>query len=136
MKTLRRTAKPVSLMLVILLSLVFIPCQTLMAAMVGVDAMIDADRLAQARATIQATMSRTDVQEALVSQGIEIEEAMARIDALSDAEVVEMADRIDQLPAGGDAFGIMVGTAIVIFIVLVITDYVGLTDVFTFINKR
>jgi len=136
MKTVRRAAKPVSVCLIILLSVAFLPCQTLMAALVDVPTMIDADRLENARATIRATLAREDVKEALTSQGIEVTEAMARIDALTDAEVIALADRIDQLPAGGSGAGIIIGAAVVILVVLIITDIIGVTDVFTFVNKR
>jgi len=42
---------------------------------------------------------------------------------------------MDQLPAGGDAIGTILGAALVIFIVLVITDILGFTDIFPFVKK-
>lgn len=136
MVTVRRVAKPVSLCLLIFMSVILIPCQTLMAGMIGVDAMIDAGRLEKARSTIRATLYREDVTEALKSQGIPVNEAMARIDALTDAEVIALADRIDQLPAGGSALGVIVGASLVVFIVLLVTDILGYTDVFPFVNRH
>lgn len=136
MKTVRRAAKPVSLMLVVVMSVIFLPCQTLMAAMVGVDAMIGAERLEEARTTILTTLSREEVKAALASQGISSGEVLARIDALTDAEVIAMADRLDRLPAGGDGAGVIVGAAVVILVVLIITDILGITDVFTFVKKQ
>lgn len=136
MRNIRCAAKPVSLFLAILMTVVFIPCQTLMAGMIGVDTMIDSGRVEHARATIRATLAREDIKNALTSQGIAVEEALARVDSLTDAEVIALADRIDQLPAGGSALGVIVGAALFIFIVLLITDILGFTDVFTFVHKH
>ncbi len=43
--------------------------------------------------------------------------------------------RIDQLPAGGDGLGVIVGAAVLIFPVLLITDVLGVTDIFPFVKK-
>ena len=55
--------------------------------------------------------------------------------ALSDDEIRAIADRIDTLPAGQGAVGAVVGAALIVFIVLLITDLAGLTDVFSFTKK-
>jgi len=80
------------------------------------------------RARVNAFFARADVRQALVQQGVDAEAAVARVDAMSGAEVAELAGRIDQAPAGGDVLG-MVFT---IFIVLLVTDILGLTKVFPF----
>jgi hypothetical protein len=49
---------------------------------------------------------------------------------------VRLAQKLDQLPAGGDGLGVVIGAALVVFIVLLITDILGYTDVFTFVKKR
>jgi len=41
---------------------------------------------------------------------------------------------MDQLPAGGSAIGTIVGAAVLIFLVLLITDILGFTHVFSFVN--
>ena len=136
MKIVRRASKPVSLCLVILMSVVFIPCQTLMAGMLGADAILDAGRLETARSTIRAALCREDVKDALLAQGIPVEEAMARIDSLSDDEVIAIADRIDQLPAGGSTIGVIAVTSVVVFAILLTTDILGYTDIFPFVKKH
>jgi hypothetical protein len=67
----------------------------------------------------------------LVEHGVDAGFAEQRVAALTDAQVVELNGRIDELPAGGDLLGVVA----FIFIVLVITDALGVTDVFTFVNK-
>jgi hypothetical protein len=55
--------------------------------------------------------------------------ARARVAALTDEEAATLAGRIDQLPAGSsDILGIL----LVVFIVLLITDILGLTKIFPF----
>lgn len=48
--------------------------------------------------------------------------------AMSDAEVAQLADRVDQAPAGAGVVGILVA----VFVVLVVTDLLGWTSVFPF----
>ena len=58
-----------------------------------------------------------------------------RVAGLSDAEVRQIAGHLDQLPAGQSALGIVIGAALFIFIVLLITDLLGLTNVFPFVRR-
>jgi hypothetical protein len=43
---------------------------------------------------------------------------------------------MDQLPAGGDGLGTIIGAAVLIFLVLLITDILGFTHVFSFVNHQ
>ena len=106
-----------------------------MAALVGTDAVLDASRVQNAREVVQSLMAREDVQAALVRQGIDPAEAAARAEALSDAEVVRLADAAETLPAGGSTVGIIVGAIVFVFIVLLITDILGYTNLFPFTKK-
>ncbi len=135
MKRIRRIVKPGSLFLVILMITVFTPCQTVLAKMVTTERVIDAGRAHEARVYVNSVLAREDVMTSLISQGIDMTEAKARLDNLTDSEIVSLADQIETAPAGGGAIGIIVGAAVVIIIVLVITDILGFTDVFSFINK-
>jgi hypothetical protein len=55
----------------------------------------------------------------------------ARVAALTDDEVAQLAAKIDSLPAGADGGG-LIGALVLIFIVLLITDILGLTKIFPF----
>ena len=135
MKKVRAMAKPVSLIMAILMIVIFTPCQTVLAKMISVRTLQDAGRVEDARTFVSSVLSREEVTAAIVSRGIDVHEAMARIDALSDAEVIALADRMEQLPAGGSALGTIVGAAVIVFIVLLITDIMGFTDIFPFVRK-
>ena len=135
MKSIRRMAKPVSLFLAILMITIFTPYQTVLAKMILTETVIESDRADEARVYVNSVLAREDLKAALMSQGIDMKEAKARIDSLSDTEIVLLADKIEQLPAGGDPLSTIIGAVVFIFLVLLITDILGLTDVFTFVKK-
>ena len=89
-----------------------------------------------ARARVLSFLDREDVQLAMEQQGVAASEAKQRVAALTDAEIMQIAQAMDQLPAGGDGLGVVVGAVVLIFIILLITDIAGLTHVFSFVNHR
>jgi cobalamin biosynthesis protein CobD/CbiB len=136
MRKVRKALKPVSLLMAIFMLVLCTPCQTVLARMIPTETVLDAARVDAARTQVSTFLARQDVVDVLVSQGIDPAEATARIAGLSDAEVVRLADRIEQLPAGGDTFATIVIASIVIFVILLITDIMGFTDIFPFVKKK
>ena len=134
MKVIRSAAKPVSVFLTVLTVLLSMPCQSALATMVGTETVLDVAQSQEARKCLNEVLSRKDVQTALMAQGVDPLEARVRVASLSDAEVVRLAEQVEHLPAGGDAIGVIVGAAVLIFVVLLITDILGYTDVFPFVN--
>jgi len=88
-----------------------------------------------ARSYIQSVFAREEVQTILVEQGINAEEAKNRISSLTDAEAIRLANEIEKLPAGGDGFATLVIASLIVFLVLLVTDIVGYTDIFPFVKK-
>jgi len=86
----------------------------------------------QARAHLGALLDRADVRAALHSHGVSAEDAKARVDALSDSEVEELAQKFESLPAGGGGFEAVLWLAFLVFVILLITDILGFTKVFPF----
>lgn len=80
------------------------------------------------RARVVGFLARDDVRQTLVSQGVDADAAVARVQAMSDAEVAQLAGRIDTAPAGGEILGVL----FTVFIVLLVTDILGVTKVFPF----
>lgn len=80
------------------------------------------------RDRVRSFLEREDVRAQMQSFGVTAEAAQARVDALSDQEVGELAGRLDELPAGGGIIGVLFA----VFIILLITDILGLTKVFPF----
>jgi hypothetical protein len=117
MNTIRQATKPVSVLLTILMLLLTVPYQSALAAMIGTETILDVARGQEARDYLNGVLARADVKNELMAQGIDPQEAKARIDSLPDREVVQLAGQIKQLPAGGDALGAIIGAALVVFIV-------------------
>lgn len=92
------------------------------ADLLATDAALDRQRVA-------GLLERADVQAQLRAYGVDPAEARTRAAALSDAEAAQLVSNIDQLPAGG--IGI-IGAILVVFLVLLLTDILGLTKVFPF----
>jgi hypothetical protein len=98
------------------------------AAIVSTEEAVASPATALQRERVATFLARDDVRQALQSHGVTGDAATARVQAMTDAEVAQLAGQMDQLPAGGDILGIM----FTIFIILLITDILGLTKVFPF----
>jgi hypothetical protein len=111
------------------------PCPAALASMVTAETILDQDRISDARAYVDAVLAREDVQSAMVARGIDVQEAMLRTRALSDAEILSLADNLENLPAGGGTFETILIVALIVFLVLLFTDISGATDIFPFVKK-
>lgn len=116
-----------SRVMIVLMTCMAMPL-TANAAMVETDVVVDHALAEQGRAKIMALVNREDVRAQLEVRGVTTEQAQARVDALTDDEAMQIAGKLDQLPAGGD----ILGTAVFIFIVLLVTDILGFTKIFPF----
>ncbi|MEJ2491282.1 MAG: PA2779 family protein [Desulfuromonadales bacterium] len=128
--------RPISLLLTIALVLLNVNVPTAQARMIGTQTVIAEQERAADRELVDAFLAREDVQEIMTQYGVDVSEAQQRVDSLSPAELQNIANSMDSLPAGGDAVGAIVGAAVLIFIVLLITDILGFTHVFTFVNPQ
>ena len=137
MKRIYRIARPVSLVLAVYVFMISGPHSAALAALVGTENLMEAAQVQNARDRIRDLMAREDVQAALVGQGIDPAEARARAEALSDSEALRLAEAIESLPAGGmSAVGIIVGSILIVFLILLITDILGYTSVFPFTKRH
>ena len=94
------------------------------AGMVGTDAVVASAE----RDRIATFLEREDVRQQLQAQGLSPADVRARVAALTDEEVAQLAGQVESLPAGGDVLGVL----LVVFLVLLLTDIMGLTKVFPF----
>jgi hypothetical protein len=130
----RRFAKYVCYFVAMTMLLMSLPVQTLQAAMIKTETVLTLSKANDVRKNLNQFLKREDVKAILMAQGINPIEAKARVDSLSDDEIMKIADKMDKLPAGGSAVGVIVGAAVIIFLVLLITDILGFTDIFTFVK--
>lgn len=100
------------------------------AAMVGNGTIVAEARTNADRTEVLAFLDRGEVRAELEAMGVDPADAKSRVAAMTDAEIAELNKRIDEMPAGGGVLEV----ALVVFIVFVITDVIGATDIFPFIH--
>lgn len=134
---LTRVARPIAHALVSMFLLVTIPVEAVQAAMIGTETIVAGESAGtSARERLVSFFERRDVQRELEAQGIDPAEAFIRIDNLTDEEVEHVAGKLDQLPAGESTLGTILGAVIIVFVILLITDILGYTDIFPFVKKQ
>ncbi len=130
-KDLRRT---IAAGLAVVMAVTSFPMGLAQARMVTTEQVIRQSNPAQDRAQVLGFLMREDVQQQLTLLGVDPDEAARRVATLSDEELQQIAGRLDELPAGEGTVGIVVGAILIIFLVLLITDLLGLTDIFPFVR--
>ncbi len=113
-------------------SMTLLPAGPAHAGLISTDRIIQQDQVNSNRERVSAFIARDDVRKEFQKHGVNPDEAAARVAALSDAEIGQIADRLDSLPAGQDAATAIIGAAVTIFIILLLTDILCLTNVFNF----
>jgi len=103
------------------------------AAMVGTNQVISDGQAQADRTHLKELLSRADLASQLQNAGVDTENLKSRVESLTNDEVAMLNERLDQIPAGGTPD--ILGTAVFIFLVLLITDILGYTDIFPFIRK-
>jgi hypothetical protein len=130
MEQLRRLTQPVAHLVVLGILALSLHLPAANAAMVGTEAVVSAAQAQQDRERVLNTLNRDDVKAQLVARGVDPAQVQARLESLTDEEVQTLAANMDQLPAGGDALGLLV----FIFLVLLFTDIMGFTNIFPFVK--
>jgi len=100
------------------------------AAMITNDIVIAQSQQQDARNELVRTVQREDVRQQLLDLGVSPAAVEDRINMMTPEEIAHLNQQIADLPAGGDVLGVL----LVIFIVFVITDIIGATDIFPFIK--
>lgn len=92
--------------------------QTATAGIVGTDTIVAEQNAHVERAKIASLLDREDVRERLVSYGVSPEDAQERVASMRDEEVLELAENIEALPAGGSRLLIIVLLVVIIALLL------------------
>ena len=120
--------RPIAVLLSILLALSpLLPAQ---AAMIGNQQIINQHQQVQTRDSLQQLLQQQSATQQLQALGVSPDLVKSRIDSLTDSELARINRHVDTLDAGGNILGIL----LVIFVVFVITDVIGATDIFPFIH--
>lgn len=134
MKRFNLLGRVVVRLMAMVMVVVSLPIGYAQAGMVTTDQVLEAAELEQTREDVIEFLAREDVRQQLEALGVDPDEALARAENMTDAEVMQIAGQLEQLPAGQDALGTVLGVVIVIFLVLLVTDILGLTNVFPFVR--
>jgi len=100
--------------------------QASFGSVVGTDYVLESEHRAQSIERVSAFLSRADVARQLADHGVDQASIDARLAGLTDAELAVLDGRIGDEVAGGDALAV-IGT---VFLVLLILELVGVTDIF------
>lgn len=116
-----------ALYLLMLAAVLTVPAQsTAYAAVISTEQYIASIDRGAALARVDEVLARAEVRERLERLGVDPADALARAEALSDAELIALAENLEELPAGG-----LLGVLGVVFVVLLILELVGVTNIFT-----
>lgn len=77
---------------------------------------------------INDVLARESVQKTLIRFGVDPADASARVDALTDEELLTLENQLSELPAGGTGVVEVVG---IVAIVLIVLELLGVTNFFT-----
>ena len=109
------------------LSLIMLPLGAAHSAMINNGQLLQGDT---GRTQLMQTLEREQVRQQLIQLGVDAEAVKLRVAQMTDQEITTLNQRLGELPAGGDALGVI----LFIFVLFVITDAIGATDIFPFIH--
>jgi hypothetical protein len=132
MHRLRQLARPLLHLLLISFTTVSIYAPASQAAIIGTDQAISQTQLHNTRSQLQQLLDQDKVIHQLATLGVDSHDLQSRVEHMSDQELAIMADKMDELPAGQGLESLLV----LVFLVLLLTDILGYTDVFPFVNKH
>jgi hypothetical protein len=130
----RRLSKPIAFALAAALFVTSLPIGAARAGLVTTEQVVEQRAAASDRERLAAILLREDLRQQMEALGVDRNEAVARLASLSDQEIQQIAGQLDELPAGQN---LLVGVLIVagaVLLGLVITDLLGVTDVFTVVR--
>ena len=135
MRKIRQKSKIIGIFFIFLMLSISVPYQSALAALVDTETVIKNDRITETRNYLKQALERQEVKNALTARGLDPLEAQARINSLSDSEIAAIADQMDQLPAGGDSlFIFLIVIPLIAFVVIVVLDAMGYTDILPFVK--
>ena len=96
------------------------------AGMIGTAHLVNEESRAASLSRIEVLLAREDVSRQLEAFGVDQALIVERLQGLSSAELLKIEGQLDTQVAGGDAIAV-IG---VVFLVLLILELVGVTDIF------
>lgn len=114
------------LVLVLSVQLVALGSPTAAAGMIGTEQYAAAEQRDERLARVQDFLAHERVAAQFETLGVDADQAAERVAALTDAELAELDSQLGELPAGAGLLTIVGIT----FVVLLILELVGITNIF------
>jgi len=115
--------------ILISLSMIMLPLGTVQSAMIGNSQFLEGGSTTS-RSALLENLEREQVRSQLSQLGVDADAVKERVAQMTDQEIATLNERLGDLPAGGDVLGVIV----LIFVVFIITDAIGATDIFPFVH--
>jgi len=111
--------------------LLLMPMMPAQAAMIGTDQIINQTDSSLTRGKLQQFLDREATRKQLQAWDVSPDRIGERVNRLTDMELARINQERGRLNAGGDS---VVGILLILFIVFIITDAIGATDIFPFVH--
>ncbi|WP_434157884.1 PA2779 family protein [Stutzerimonas stutzeri] len=122
--------KRVATLLAALHFMLFAQIPLAQAAMIGTPEVVAEHQHQVDRQQLMTMLEDKDVQEKLVSMGVDRDQVEQRINSLTPAELAQFNQQLDQAPAGAGVVGIIV----LFLVIFIVTDLLCATNIFNFVN--
>ncbi|HID66689.1 MAG TPA: hypothetical protein EYP31_00035 [Roseibacterium sp.] len=116
--------------LALILSFLGVQLAPAYAGIVSTESLLAQEQIAVDKSRLQTLLERQGVQNQLAKLGVNAANIEKRVANLTPSEVALLNDQLADIPAGGDGLGLIV----LIFVIFVITDVIGATDIFPFVH--
>ena len=126
--------RAVAALLVLVFAVSAVTTPVTQAGMIGTGDFAAGAAVEQQRAELRELLATDEVRGQLERWGVDPDDAAARVETLTPAELREMAQRMEEMPAGAGVSSV-VNAIVLVFLVLLITDILGVTDVFPFVRR-
>ncbi len=101
--------------------------QAAYAGLVGTEQLIDYSERVARLAKLERVLAQEAVRDQFLQMGVSPELVEARVAALTDQELQMLETQLNELPAGGSVLAI-IG---IVFVVLIILEIIGVTNIFS-----
>jgi len=112
------------------ISLIMLPMFNAQAAMIANAQVIDQVQQQTDRDAVLQLLQRSEARDYLISMGVQPRDVEQRVKMMTSEELAQLNAQMSELPAGGDILGLLV----LLFIIFIITDIIGATDIFPFVH--
>ncbi|MCP5015018.1 MAG: PA2779 family protein [Ketobacter sp.] len=99
---------------------------TAQAAMVSTHELVNSEAQQMTRTQVLSILDKEEARNTLLNLGVNPAEVEARIDNMSAEELQAFSEQVNTMQAGGG----VVGVVVLVFVILIVLDLLGTTNIF------